>query len=101
MTLSRGLELVDVGLFASLGVEALGVGVRTEIAVAGVGVGHQMPDDDQNGAADRYDRLLLALALAMRRWPASFVCQQLCCSSRHSVRSGSSASPAGSGSSCA
>jgi hypothetical protein len=28
---------------------------RAEVLVAGGGVGRQLPDDDQDGAADRYD----------------------------------------------
>src|SRR3984885_11566209 len=49
---AEGLELSSgvAGLAAAVGVP--GVPVRSEVAVAGGGVVEQVPDDDQDGAAD-------------------------------------------------
>ena len=46
----------------ALRVDAGVVVVGAEVVEAGVGVGEQVPDDDQDGAADRDDGLLLAAA---------------------------------------
>ena len=42
-----------------VGVNVAVVVVGSEVVEAGVGVGEQVPDDHQDGAADRDDRLLL------------------------------------------
>src|SRR5256886_17464589 len=52
---AEGFELVDVGSFPAFGVDALLEEARSEVGVAGLGVGEQMPDDDQDGAADGGD----------------------------------------------
>jgi len=49
---AEGFELADVLAAKAVGVDAPGVEVRAEVGVAGVGVGEQVPDDDQDGAAD-------------------------------------------------
>src|SRR3954451_9896272 len=59
---AEGFELVDVGAFLAFGVDPLVVEVGSEVVVAGLGIGQQMPDDDQDGAADGDDGLLRAAA---------------------------------------
>src|SRR5262245_9084083 len=53
-------ELADVGALGTLGVAASVVEVGAEVVEASVRVGEQLPNDDQDGAADRDDRSLLA-----------------------------------------
>src|SRR5512132_518362 len=55
-------ELADVVALAAFGVDAGVVEVGAEVVEAGVGVRQQVPDDDQDGAADGDDGLLLATA---------------------------------------
>ena len=54
--------MADVVALLAVGVDAGVVEVGAEVVEAGVGVGEQVPDDDQDGAADRDDGLLLAAA---------------------------------------
>src|SRR5438105_3016772 len=49
---AEGFELADMVAPAALRVDAGGVEVRSEVVEARVGVGQQVPDDDQDGAAD-------------------------------------------------
>jgi len=67
---AEGLQLADVVAFAAFGVDAGVEEVRAQVVVAGVRVGQQVPDDDQDGAADGDDGALGAAAAprrAMRR----------------------------------
>jgi hypothetical protein len=64
---AEGFELADVVAPGAVGVDTGVVEVRAEVTAVGVGVGQQVPDDDQDGPADRDDRLLLPAAAAMRR----------------------------------
>src|SRR5688572_5985573 len=59
---AEGFELADVVAFPGIGVDVSGEVVGAEVGEAGVGISEQVPDDDQNGAADRDDRLLPASA---------------------------------------
>src|SRR5215207_1265487 len=59
---AEGFELADVVALGALGVDAGVVEASTEVVVAQVGVGQQVPDDDQDGAADRDDGAVLAAA---------------------------------------
>jgi hypothetical protein len=56
------LELPDVVALGAIGVVAGVVEAGAEVVEAGVGVSQQMPDDDQDGAADRNDGPLGATA---------------------------------------
>ena len=57
---AEGFELADVVALLGCGVDVAVVVVGAEVVEAGVGVGEQVPDDHQDGAADRDDGLLLA-----------------------------------------
>ena len=59
---AEGFELADVVALLAVGVDAAVVEVGAEVVEAGFGVGQQVPDDDQDGAADGDDGLLLAAA---------------------------------------
>ena len=59
---AQGLQIADVLADLAFGVVAGGVVVRAEVDELGLLVGEQRPDDDQDGAADRYDRPFLAPA---------------------------------------
>src|SRR5262249_9446436 len=59
---AEGLELADVVELFAFGVDAGVVEVRAEVVEAGVGVAQQVPDDDEDGAADGDDGFLLAAA---------------------------------------
>ena len=52
---AEGFELADVVALAALDVGAGVVEAGSEVVVVGVRVGQQVPDDDQDGAADRDD----------------------------------------------
>jgi hypothetical protein len=52
---AQRLQLADVVALAALGVDAALVEARAQIVEAGGRVGQQVPDDDQDGAADRHD----------------------------------------------
>jgi hypothetical protein len=47
-----------MGSSTAFGADALDVEAGSQIGMAGPGVGHQMPDDDQRGTADRDEGLL-------------------------------------------
>jgi hypothetical protein len=49
---AEGFELADLVRAAALGIDAAGVEVWAEVSVAGFGIGQQVPDDDQDRAAD-------------------------------------------------
>jgi len=55
---AEGFELADVVALGAVGVDAGVVEAGAEVVVAQVGVGQQVPDDDQDGPADRDDRLV-------------------------------------------
>ena len=55
-------ELADVVAAAAVGVDAGGVEPGTEVGVTGFGVRQQVPDDNQDGAADSDVGLLGAAA---------------------------------------
>ena len=55
---AEGLQLVDVVALGAVGVDAAVVEAGAEVTEADVGVGQQVPDDDQDGPADRDDRFL-------------------------------------------
>ena len=57
---AEGFELSDVVAALGGGVDVSVVVVGAEFVEPGVGVGEQVPDDHQDRAADRDDRLLLA-----------------------------------------
>jgi hypothetical protein len=57
---AKGLELADVVALGALSVDAGVVEAGAQIVEAGGRVGQQVPDDDQDGAADRDDGLLAA-----------------------------------------
>ena len=59
---AEGLELPDVVALLAVGADAGVVELGAEVVEAGVGVGQQVPDDDQDRAADRDDGLLLSPA---------------------------------------
>jgi hypothetical protein len=59
---AEGFELADVVALAALGVDPGVVEARAEVLVVDGGVGQQVPDDDQDGAADRDDGPLGAAA---------------------------------------
>src|SRR6266508_2351416 len=59
---AEGFELADVVALGTLRVGPGVVEASAQVVVAQVGVGQQVPDDDQNGAADRDDGLLGAWA---------------------------------------
>src|SRR5215208_2129723 len=59
---AEGLQRADVVALGALGVDPGVVGAGAQIVEAGGGVGQQVPDDDQDGAADRDDGLLGAAA---------------------------------------
>src|SRR5215216_7013345 len=59
---AQGLQLADVVAFGALGVDVGVVKAGAQVVVAQVGVGQQVPDDDQDRAAHRHDRLLGATA---------------------------------------
>ncbi|MER7127312.1 hypothetical protein, partial [Micrococcus luteus] len=50
---AEGFELADVVAFLAVGVGAPGVEVGAQVNEVRLGVGQQVPDDDQDGAADR------------------------------------------------
>ena len=52
--------MADVVAFLALRADAGVVELGAEVVEAGLGVGEQVPDDDQDRAADRDDGLLLA-----------------------------------------
>ena len=52
------LKLAEVGACLALRAEAVAVDVRAEVVVASLRVGQQVPDDDQDGAADRDESVL-------------------------------------------
>jgi hypothetical protein len=54
--------LADVVTFLAFRAGAVVVEVRTQVVEVGLGIGEQVPDDDQDGAADRDDGSLLAAA---------------------------------------
>src|SRR5215218_8371772 len=56
------LELADVVALGAVSVAASVVEAGAEIVEAGVGVGQQVPDDHQDGTADRDDGFLGAAA---------------------------------------
>jgi hypothetical protein len=56
------LELADVVALGAIGVVGGVVEAGAEVVEAGVGVSQQLPDDDQDGAADRDDGPLGATA---------------------------------------
>src|SRR3954453_13702151 len=56
---AEGLELSNVLALLGLGVDVPREVVRAEVVEARVRLGEQVPDDDQHGAADRDDGLLL------------------------------------------
>src|SRR5215217_3809613 len=49
------LELAEMVALGALGVDAGVVEAGAQVVEAGVGVGEEVPDDDQDGAADRHD----------------------------------------------
>lgn len=53
--------MADVVAFLAFRADAVVVEVGAEVVEAGVGVRQQVPDDDQDRAADRDDGLFLAL----------------------------------------
>src|SRR5918994_4668208 len=55
---AQGLELADVVALGAVGVDAGVVEAGAEVTEAGVRVGQQVPDDDQDGPADRDDGLV-------------------------------------------
>jgi hypothetical protein len=55
--------------FLAVWADAGVVVVGAEVVEVGVGVGEQVPDDDQDGAADRDDRSFLAAAFGDYRSP--------------------------------
>src|SRR5258705_3094471 len=57
---AEGFELADVASFAAFGVDAGGVEVGAEIVETCGVLGEQVPDDDQQGSADRDDGFLAA-----------------------------------------
>src|SRR5215211_9516532 len=57
---AKGLELADVVALGALSVDAGVVEASAQLVEAGGRVGQQVPDDDQDGAADRDDGLLAA-----------------------------------------
>src|SRR5215203_3005412 len=59
---AEGPQFADVVADLAFGVGARGVVVRAEVDELGLVVGEQGPDDDENRAADRDDRPLLAAA---------------------------------------
>src|SRR5215203_6474906 len=59
---AEGFELADVVALGAVGVEAGVVEAGAEVTEAGLWVGQQVPDDDQDGPADRDDRLVGAAA---------------------------------------
>jgi hypothetical protein len=59
---AQGLQLADVVALGALGVDVGVVKVGAQVVVAQVGVGQQVPDDHQDRAAHRHDRLLGAAA---------------------------------------
>ena len=59
---SEGFELMDVVAFFAFRAGSAVVEARAEVVEAGGGIGQQVPADDQDGAADRDDGLLLAAA---------------------------------------
>src|SRR5215218_3364404 len=59
---AQRLQLADVVALAAVGVDAGVVEARAQIVEAGIRVRQQVPDDDQDGAADRDDGLLGAAA---------------------------------------
>jgi hypothetical protein len=59
---AEGLQAADVVADGALGAAAVVVEVRPEIGEGGVLGGQQLPDDDQDGPADRDDGFLLASA---------------------------------------
>src|SRR5215204_3780678 len=54
---AEGFELADVVALGALWVDAGVVEAGAQVVEAGGGVGEQVPDDDQDGPADRHDRL--------------------------------------------
>ena len=64
---AEGFELADVVALGALRVDPGVVEAGTEVVIAGLGIGQQVPDDDQDGAADRDDGLLVPRRLARRR----------------------------------
>src|SRR5215211_546149 len=59
---AQRLQLADVVALAAVGVDAGVVEAGAQIVETSVRVGQQVPDDDQDGAADRDDGLLGAAA---------------------------------------
>src|SRR5215216_53540 len=59
---AEGFQLADVVALDALGVDAGVVEAGAQVLEPGGGVGQQVPDDDQDGAADRHDGLLGAAA---------------------------------------
>src|SRR5215213_6316139 len=55
---AEGLQLADVVALGAVGVDAGVVEAGAEVTEAGVGVDQQVPDNDQDGPADRHDRLV-------------------------------------------
>src|SRR5829696_6416765 len=55
---AEGFELADVVALGAVGVDAGVVEAGAQVTEAGGGVGQQVPDDDQDGPADRHDRLV-------------------------------------------
>src|SRR5882757_2263084 len=62
-SVAQGGELGDVVAHAAFDVDAAGVVVGSEVVESGERIRQQLPDDHQNGAGDRNERLELAAAL--------------------------------------
>jgi hypothetical protein len=61
-SIAEGVELADVVTDLAFAVGVAGVEVRAQVVEAGVRVGQQVPDDDQDGAAEGDDGFLRAAA---------------------------------------
>jgi hypothetical protein len=60
---AEGFELADVVACLAVRADAVVVEVGAQVVVAGLRIRQQVPDDDQDRAADRDDGLFLALLL--------------------------------------
>ncbi len=60
--IAERFELADVVALAAFSVDAGVVEAGSQVVEADLGLGQQVPDDDQDGAADRDDGLLGATA---------------------------------------